>query len=154
MNDSGHILPPDPEDAGDYSAAVGQRLRAVRRSRGLALQEVETQSLGEFKASVLGAYERGERAISVPRLHRLGQIYQTPVADLLPADDVDPSVPPPAFGALQLDAHWSLHLMVEVADVDPSATGARRYLTSVKVLESQSGASAPPVGPGSAVGGT
>jgi transcriptional regulator with XRE-family HTH domain len=44
----------------------------------------------EFKASVLGAYERGERAISVPRLLRLGEIYQVPGDQLLPrGTDVD-----------------------------------------------------------------
>jgi hypothetical protein len=41
----------------------------------------------EFKASVLGAYERGERAISVPRLQRLAKLYDVPVDQLLPPDD-------------------------------------------------------------------
>ena len=43
----------------------------------------------EFKASVLGAYERGERAISVPRLQRLAKLYDVPVDQLLPHDEVD-----------------------------------------------------------------
>jgi hypothetical protein len=34
---------------------------------------------------VLGAYERGERAISVQRLHRLAAIYQIDVAHLIPS---------------------------------------------------------------------
>ena len=38
----------------------------------------------EFKASVLGAYERGERAISVPRLQRLAAFYNVPADQLLP----------------------------------------------------------------------
>ena len=41
---------------------------------------------------MLGAYERGERAISVPRLQRLARFYNVPVDQLLPADDG------PAFG--------------------------------------------------------
>lgn len=40
----------------------------------------------EFKASVLGAYERGERAISVPRLLRLADIYEVPSDQLLPKE--------------------------------------------------------------------
>ena len=32
---------------------------------------------------MLGAYERGERSISVPRLLRLAELYDVPVADLL-----------------------------------------------------------------------
>jgi transcriptional regulator with XRE-family HTH domain len=55
----------------------------------LSLQAVEAMSEQEFKASVLGAYERGERAISVPRLQRLAKLYDVPVDQLLPHDDVD-----------------------------------------------------------------
>jgi transcriptional regulator with XRE-family HTH domain len=67
-----------------YAQQVGQRLRAIRRQKGLSLQEVEATSEHEFKASVLGAYERGERVISVPRLQRLAQLYSVPVDQLLP----------------------------------------------------------------------
>ena len=70
-----------------YSRRVGERLRAIRRQRRLSLQEVEQQSNQEFKASVLGAYERGERAISVPRLQRLAAYYGVPVDQLLPNPD-------------------------------------------------------------------
>jgi transcriptional regulator with XRE-family HTH domain len=58
--------------------AVGARLRSIRRQQGLSLQDVAACSGTEFKASVLGAYERGERAISVPRLLRLAQLYGVP----------------------------------------------------------------------------
>jgi len=54
-------------------AMVGERLRSIRRQKGLSLHDVEARSSMEFKASVLGAYERGERAISVPRLLRLAR---------------------------------------------------------------------------------
>ena len=73
----------DPESA-DYARSVGERLRAIRRQKRLSLQEAEELSHQEFKASVLGAYERGERAISVPRLQRLARVYQVPVDQLLP----------------------------------------------------------------------
>jgi transcriptional regulator with XRE-family HTH domain len=71
----------------DYSRNVGQRLRAIRKQKRMSLQEVEAASSQEFKASVLGAYERGERAISVPRLQRLAGFYNVPVDQLLPHDD-------------------------------------------------------------------
>lgn len=70
-----------------YGRRVGERLRAIRRQKRLSLQEVEASSRQEFKASVLGAYERGERAISVPRLQRLARFYNVPVDQLLPADE-------------------------------------------------------------------
>jgi transcriptional regulator with XRE-family HTH domain len=68
----------------EFNHALGQRLRAARRHRGWSLGDVETQTDGEFKASVVGAYERGERAISVQRFARLSEIYGTPASELLP----------------------------------------------------------------------
>ena len=76
--------------AADYARLVGERLRAIRRQKRLSLQDAEELSNQEFKASVLGAYERGERAISVPRLHRLARVYQVPADQLLPRDEDDP----------------------------------------------------------------
>lgn len=71
-----------------YAAKVGARLRAIRRQKNYSLQHVEAISRDEFKASVLGAYERGERAISVPRLQRLARLYQVPVDQMLPPDNL------------------------------------------------------------------
>src|ERR1035438_7311337 len=70
--------------------AVGARLRTVRRQKRLSLQAVEKASRLEFKASVLGAYERGERTISVPRLQRLARLDRVPVDQLLPPDAAEP----------------------------------------------------------------
>lgn len=75
-----------------YARAVGERLRNLRRQQRLSLLAVEEASGREFKASVLGAYERGERIISVLRLQRLAQLYGVPVDQLLPR--------PPAAGAI------------------------------------------------------
>lgn len=72
----------------NYTRQVGLRLRGVRRSQRLSLHDVEVSSDKEFKASVLGAYERGERAISVPRLQRLARFYGVPVDHLLPVIDL------------------------------------------------------------------
>ena len=69
-----------------YARRVGERLRFVRKQKRLSLQAVEAASDHEFKASVLGAYERGERSISVPRLQRLAEFYNVPVDQLLPRD--------------------------------------------------------------------
>jgi transcriptional regulator with XRE-family HTH domain len=69
-----------------YARAVGEKLRSVRRQQGLALLAVEEASGREFKASVLGAYERGDRVISVPRLQRLAHLFGVPVDQLLPSD--------------------------------------------------------------------
>ena len=70
-----------------YRSFVGERIRSIRKQKRLSLQEVEARSEAEFKASVLGAYERAERDISVPRLQRLANFYNVPVDQLLPGED-------------------------------------------------------------------
>lgn len=72
-----------------YSEVVGERLRNIRLQKGLSLHEVERNSGKEFKASVLGAYERGERSISVMRLQGLARFYGVPVDQLLPHGGTD-----------------------------------------------------------------
>jgi len=99
------------DDPIGYGIRVGGRLRAIRRQKDLSLQDVESRSHQEFKASVLGAYERGERAISVPRLQRLARFYAVPVDQLLPRDE------PPRLGGYVVDL------------TDDAANGAKPKVT-------------------------
>ena len=71
------------------AAAIGRRLREVRRRRGMTLQAVERASREEFKGSVLGAYERGDRILTVPRLQRLARFYGVTVDELLSPAEID-----------------------------------------------------------------
>jgi transcriptional regulator with XRE-family HTH domain len=64
---------------------IGDRLRRIRKQQGLSLAEVEKRSKGEWKAVVVGAYERGDRAITVAKLARLAAFYGVRLADVLPA---------------------------------------------------------------------
>src|SRR5947207_9519555 len=89
---------------------VGERLRAIRRQKGLSLHDVEARSGQEFKASVLGAYERGERAISVSRLLRLAELYRVPPDQLLPrgihdgeSGEIDLTSPEPRMEGFTID---------------------------------------------------
>jgi transcriptional regulator with XRE-family HTH domain len=68
----------------DYAKALGARLRAVRHQQGLSLQGVEAKSAGEWKAVVVGSYERGDRAVTVQRLATLAEFYGVPTSQLLP----------------------------------------------------------------------
>ena len=70
--------------AESYNRSVGSRLRAIRKEKGYSLQDVVALSDQEFKASVLGAYERGERSLSLPRLRRLAAFYGVPIDQMLP----------------------------------------------------------------------
>lgn len=80
---------------------------------------------GEFKASVVGAYERGERAMSVQRLVRLAEIYSLQPVELLPA------LPSSAGEVIDLDRVASLE-----GDV------AERYVAAIHMLRSGSESSA------------
>ncbi|MEX1177484.1 MAG: helix-turn-helix transcriptional regulator [Nitriliruptor sp.] len=71
----------------DRQQSIGARLRSVRAQQGLSLAQVEQRSEGRWKAVVVGAYERGARAITVERLAALALFYDVPVTHLLP--DVD-----------------------------------------------------------------
>jgi transcriptional regulator with XRE-family HTH domain len=128
--------------AQEYIKRVGERLRAIRRQKRLSLQEVEAASLQEFKASVLGAYERGERAISVPRLQRLARFYNLPVDQLLPAD-VGPSfgLTPQAETVIDLTDRPTRRvgesITIDLTRLEklsgPEAEMLNRYLTMIQV---------------------
>jgi transcriptional regulator with XRE-family HTH domain len=112
-----------------YAQKVGERLRGIRRQKRLSLQDVEAASGEEFKASVLGAYERGERSISVPRLQRLAQFYEVPVDQLLPqmARIALPRTPAPSTGGVTIDLSKLGNLS------DPELDILERFLTSIQM---------------------
>jgi transcriptional regulator with XRE-family HTH domain len=115
-------------------ARVGERLRAIRRQKGLSLHDVEARSNLEFKASVLGAYERGERAISVPRLLRLAEIYEVPGDQLLPRDsESEINLAEAGSTALALDTGYTIDL-TRLGDVDdPDAAILSRYARTIQL---------------------
>ena len=126
------------EDPG-YPRRVGERLRDMRRQKGLSLQAVEAMSGKEFKASVLGAYERGERSISVPRLQRLAAIYNVPVDQLLPRVDaewgpvIDLSAGDTRFEPKSMEGGVVVDLSALEVIEGPERDLLRRYLGSIQV---------------------
>ena len=91
-------------DTPTFNELVGARLRSIRKQRGLSLQDVQRLSGGEFKAAVVGAYERGERSLSLPRLHRLAAFFQVPITQFLPQEESgDTGVVPLPSGGVTID---------------------------------------------------
>jgi len=121
---------PDEDDAlsAEYNVRVGERLRAIRRQKKLSLQEVESISHEEFKASVLGAYERGERSISLPRLRRLADFYDVPIEQLLPKEvELADGRSASTSSKLAID-------LVKLATIDgPGFATLSRYLSMIQV---------------------
>ncbi len=106
-----------------FNVSLGQKLRAARRQRGWSLGEVEAHTTGEFKASVVGAYERGERAVSVQRFVRLADVYGVVAADLLP-------VPIPGDELL---------IDLDALALEGSNDIAERYLAAIQLLRREPG---------------
>jgi transcriptional regulator with XRE-family HTH domain len=125
-----------------YAKRVGEHIRAIRKQKELSLQDVEQASRAEFKASVLGAYERGERAISVPRLQRLARVYNIPVDRLLPAAappesteviDVGDSPGGPGLASREDDEHTRIDLQRLDLLNGPERELLRRYLNQIQL---------------------
>ena len=70
--------------APDYPKALGDKLRNIRLQKGMSLQDVQQASEGRWKAAVVGAYERGDRNVTVARLSELAEFYDVPVSEILP----------------------------------------------------------------------
>ncbi len=112
-----------------YNELVGARLRSIRKQRGLSLQDVQRHSNGEFKAAVVGAYERGERSLSLPRLHRLAAFFQVPITQFLPQEESgDTAVVPLPSGGVTIDLNQVEALSGTEADIFD------RFLRSIQIM--------------------
>jgi transcriptional regulator with XRE-family HTH domain len=114
----------------DYQQLLGDRLRSIRSQQGLTLQDVEERSDGEWKAVVIGSYERGDRAVSVAKLARLAQFYGVPMRDLLPVTE------PTADRAGNDDAPrviLDLSRVPEIAAGDDAIAALSRYARRIQL---------------------
>ncbi len=103
---------------GDYATALGERLRNIRVQKGMSLQDVQQASKGKWKAAVVGAYERGDRNVTVTRLSELANFYGVPVSEILPGDDT-PAVPGQYEGRRRVVLDLEGLSKVPEADRDP-----------------------------------
>ena len=112
-----------PKPGSHDRLSIGERLRWCRRSRHWSLLDVQARTAGEFKASALGAYERGERALTIDRLTRLTEVYSVTVPELFGAE---PAIDLPTLHA---EEEWTERLG------DDFVLGALvRFATYVRVL--------------------
>lgn len=113
---------PDEELPMSVTLEVGRRLRALRKARHLSLDDVERHSSGRWSASAIGAYERGFRTLSLPRLHELAGFYDVPVSVLL--GEQQPAT----------DDNRKLVLDLEALSQVPEAESVQRFVRSI-ILE-------------------
>jgi transcriptional regulator with XRE-family HTH domain len=113
-------------DVDPFSVEVGERLRSIRQMRRLSLGDIERESNGRWSASAIGAYERGFRNLSLPRLRELAEFYQTPMSVLLGEDE---------WTSDQRDEHQRGKVvldLVALADT-PEARAVHRFARSIVV---------------------
>ena len=119
-----------------YRILVGERIRSIRKQKRLSLQEVESRSEAEFKASVLGAYERADRAISVPRFQRLAIFYNVPVDQLLPGEDALNELTESSFSSTDSDLN-DRSIVIDLTKLSdskaPESAVIDRYLKIIQV---------------------
>lgn len=114
----------------DYQRRLGERLRSIRAQQGMTLQQVEQRSSGRWKAVVVGAYERGDRAISAAKLAQLAAFYGVPVAELMP----EPVPTPPNAGRNRDEPRVILDLSKLTSDgSSPAMRPISRYATTIQL---------------------
>lgn len=113
----------------DYQRRLGERLRAIRAQQDMTLQQVEERSQGRWKAVVIGAYERGDRAISAAKLAELAAFYGVPVSELLPE-------PSPVVAAAEPRASRRVVLDLEklsAESLNPALRPISRYAMTIQL---------------------
>ena len=118
--DEGATRTVEEEDA-EFARLVGQRLRAIRQAQGHSLADVEARSGGKWSSSAIGAYERGFRNLSLPRLKALAEFYRVPVGVFL--GEPGPYNQPPERSKLVLS-------LESLRSIDP-AEPVQRFVNSI-----------------------
>jgi transcriptional regulator with XRE-family HTH domain len=110
----------------DYARALGESLRKIRIQKNMSLQDVQGASEGRWKAAVVGAYERGDRNVTVAKLSELAEFYGVPVSEIIP-DDGTPTAP--------IDARRRVILNLEGLDRVPEEDRdpISRFATAIQV---------------------
>jgi len=108
-----------------YARALGARLRAIRTQQRLSLHDVAVKSGGEWKAVVVGSYERGDRSVTVSRLSQLASFYGVPLSELLPPTAADPAPPAPS----------PEHLVVDLTTLASAPAEAGPFIGYVRALQ-------------------
>lgn len=79
------VLTTSPDlSAAETTKWIGGRLRSIRQQKQLSMLDVDRLSNGDFGPSTIGAYERGDRTISLDRLEKLARFYGVAVQQFLP----------------------------------------------------------------------
>jgi transcriptional regulator with XRE-family HTH domain len=136
-----HRTPTAPDDrrtdghasTADRQRELGTRLRRLRSQQGLSLAQVEARSEGRWKAVVVGAYERGDRAVTIERLAVLADFYGVPLGHLLPDRT---GVAPRAAGT---EVALDVPRLREHGETDDAVGAVARFADRIRLLRGDHG---------------
>jgi transcriptional regulator with XRE-family HTH domain len=77
---------------------------------------------------VVGSYERGDRAVSVAKLHELSEFYNVPVSELLPKEEMGSVTSSGAPAKVMLDLR-----RLAQADLDPELRPVSRFAHTIQL---------------------
>jgi transcriptional regulator with XRE-family HTH domain len=102
----------------EQSERIRIRIRQLRRERGLTLRDFEEKSGGRIRAIVMGAYERGDRSMSLGKLIEISKVFGIELSHLIGSAELTTSSATPSSGT------------------PSSATPSSRYIFDLRVLNS------------------
>jgi transcriptional regulator with XRE-family HTH domain len=93
----------------------------------MSLQDVQQASEGRWKAAVVGAYERGDRNVTIARLSELAGFYAVPMSEILPDDGVN------AAGGVETRRRVVLNLEGLDRVPEPDRDPLSRFTTAIQM---------------------
>ena len=102
----------------EQSERIRIRIRQLRRERGLTLRDFEEKSGGRIRAIVMGAYERGDRSMSLGKLIEISKVFGIELSHLIGSAELTQSSGTQSSGT------------------QSSATPSSRYIFDLRVLNS------------------
>jgi transcriptional regulator with XRE-family HTH domain len=102
----------------EQSERIRIRIRQLRRERGLTLRDFEEKSGGRIRAIVMGAYERGDRSMSLGKLIEISKVFGIELSHLIGSAELTQSSGTQSSGTLS------------------SATPSSRYIFDLRALNS------------------
>ncbi len=89
------------------------------------------RSAGAWKAAIVGAYERGDRNVTIAKLSELAAFYEVPISALLPETAHEEHA--------TIEPGFTVDLAALDAASDPGWATLSRFVASVRALRSDDG---------------
>jgi transcriptional regulator with XRE-family HTH domain len=112
----------------EQSERIRIRIRQLRRERGLTLRDFEKKSEGRIRAIVMGAYERGDRSMSLGKVIEIAEVFGIEVSHLIGSAELTP------LSATPLSRYIFDLRVLNSLDGSPQKVILLRYLSRIAEL--------------------